>query len=854
MELKEQLILIDGNSLINRAYFALPLLTAKDGSPSGAVYGFANILVRMITEYRPKYIAVAFDEHAPTFRHKMYDGYKATRRGMPDDLAAQMPVLKEMLDLMNICHISRKGIEADDIIGTIAKAHETKTLILTGDRDSFQLIDDSTSVLFTRKGISEVEVMTRESLVETMGLSPSQIIDYKSLAGDSSDNIPGIGGIGDKRATELLKKYGSVENIYAHLDEITGSLGSKLENGKDMCDLSYRLATIKTDCDIKYGLRDMTYSFPFSPKVHSFFESMDFKSLARKKDLFTSRSAPEEAEKPVYIPIDVITLTSASQLAVALKDIKEFAVTFGSVVSVSTDGTTQYNLPVRESLLDGYPTDAEIVKEIAPFLSDPSVRKYVYDAKKDMKYLSGFGVGLEGYDDVALMEYLSGSQFKTSTAGGYAESLGLTSSEGAAALMRGGKDVLSRLDELNMTALYRDLELPLVEVLYRMEKIGFQIDLAKLKELKTQFDRDEKACADEICLIAGKNFNINSPKQLSVVLFDDLGLPYPKRAGMTARGIKSTSADILAHIKDEHRIVPVIIKYRYIAKLNSTYLDGLGKLAGADGVVHTEFNQTQTTTGRLSSSEPNLQNIPVREDEGRILRGMFVARGGNKLVSADYSQIELRVMAHLSGDENLIRAFNAGEDVHTSVARELFGTDNPTERERRTAKTVNFGIIYGMSAFGLSERLDIPPKEAKAYIEKYFERFPGVKSYLSGVVEEARKLGYAESLFGRRRSIPELNSSNYQQRGFGERAAMNMPLQSTAADIIKAAMLKVDAALTGMKSKLILQVHDELIVDAPQDEVDEVTAILRREMETAVTLRVPLVVEIKAGRSWLDCK
>lgn len=853
MELNNRLILIDGNSIVNRAYFALPMLTAKDGSPSGAVYGFANILVRAITEYRPKYIAVAFDMHAPTFRHKMYDGYKATRHGMPDDLAVQMPIVKEMLGLMNIYNVGREGIEADDIIGTLAKAHEVETLILTGDRDSFQLIDDSTSVLYTRRGVSEVEVMTVESLKSSLGLTPAQIIDYKALAGDPSDNIPGVNGIGDKRATELLGKFGSVAEIYGRLDEIPGKLREKLENGKETCALSYELATIKTDCDIECKLSDMTYSFPFPPEVHAFFESKDFKSLARRKELFTSRSAakPERSEA---LSVKTIALTSANQLVVALDGAKEFAVTFTPSVSVSTDGATQYDLPVRESLIDGYPTDAEIIKALSPLLSDPSVTKYVYDAKKEMKYLSRFGATLAGYEDVALMEYLAGSQFKTSTAGGYAESLGLTGSDGAAALIRGGKGALSMLDELNMTRLYRDLELPLVEVLYRMEKAGFQIDISKLKELKAQFDRDEKECADRICMMAGKTFNINSPKQLSGVLFDDLRLPYPKRAGMTAWGIKSTSAEILAHLTGEHKIVPEIIKYRFIAKLNSTYLDGLGKLAGADGVVHTEFNQTQTTTGRLSSSEPNLQNIPVRDEEGKVLRGIFVAREGNKLVSADYSQIELRVMAHLSGDENLIRAFNDGEDVHTSVARELFGTDKPTERERRTAKTVNFGIIYGMSAFGLSERLDIPSKEAKEYIEKYFERFPKVKTYLTGVVEETRRCGYAESLFGRRRKIPELQSSNHRERSFGERAAMNMPLQSTAADIIKIAMLKVDAALKGMKSGLILQVHDELIVDATEDELGTVIEILRTEMESAVKLRVPLTVEIKAGKSWLDCK
>lgn len=844
MELKEELVLIDGNSLINRAYYALPLLTAKDGTPAGAVYGFANMLVRLIDEYAPRYIAVAFDMKAKTFRHNMFDGYKATRKGMPDDLAAQLPVLKEMLEKMGITYVEHEGWEADDIIGTLARAHRVHTHILTGDRDSFQLIDDTTDVLFTRKGISEVDVMTEESLKERYDLTPSQVVDYKALAGDASDNIPGVPGIGDKRATELITRFGTVKDIYAHIDELTGKLRENLEKGKESCEMSYALATIKTDCDIDVPLSSLTYRFPFTKEVMEFFERMDFRSVLRRTELFGG-SAPEEAA--TFSPAEKRVLSSTDELMSVLAGQKAFAMAeYPDRLSFSTDGKTQYDVPLRADLLSSGPTFTELVSAIRPLTEDASVTKYVFDSKRVMKRLAGHGAGLKGYEDVALMEYLCGRH--SADAGAFAESLGLPVTDGGAALALGAADLAARLEEQGMTRLYRELELPLVEVLYDMERTGFLIDLNKLAELKVKYDALEKECAARIHELAGEEFNINSPKQLAKVLFEDLKLPYPKRKGM------STSAEILSHIADEHPVVPEVMHYRFITKLRSTYIEGLGKVAGADGVVHTEFNQMQTSTGRLSSSEPNLQNIPVREEEGKILRDLFIARKGHLLVSADYSQIELRVMAHLSGDPALVAAYNAGVDIHTAVARELFGTAEPTPKERRMAKTVNFGIIYGMSAYGLSERLGLSPSKAKSYITRYFERYPGVKAYLDEVVETARKRGYAESMFGRRRPIPELRSNNFQQRSFGERAAMNMPLQSTAADIIKAAMLRVHAALKGKPAKLILQVHDELIVDAPEEDAPAVAELLRREMENAVRLRVPLVADVHVGRSWMECK
>lgn len=846
MELKDELVLIDGNSLINRAFYALPLLTGSDGLYTNAVYGFANMLVKLIDDYSPRYIAVAFDMKAKTFRHKLYDGYKATRRGMPDELASQLPLLKEMLDKMGIRYIESEGVEADDIIGTLATRHALTTYILTGDRDSFQLISDNVTVLFTKRGISEVFAMTPQTLKETMGLSPSQVVDYKALAGDTSDNIPGVPGIGDKKATDLLIRYGSVAGVYEHLDEIKGKMRDNLEEGRQSCDLSYVLARIKTDCDVDVPLSELTYRFPFSSEVMDFFVRMDFKSLTRRGELFGDSVETVRT----YEQADVRELKTAGELAVVASSADRFGIAFlPDRISLSTDGVRQYDLPLRTDLLGDGPTEREALAALSSRLSDPAVPKYVYDAKSALRRLDDGGVTLAGYEDVALMEYLARPNFKYTSAEGFAETLGLNSGSAAAALVQGGRALEQSLADQGMTELYRKVELPLPAVLYDMQKTGFLLDLKLLAELKDKYEALEDETKERIYELAGGRFNINSPKQLAAKLFDELGIPYPKR-----RGERSTSAEILNLVRDAHPVVAEVIRYRFITKIRSTYLEGLSKVAGADGVVHTEFHQMQTSTGRLSSSEPNLQNIPVREEEGKVLRALFIARDGHVLVSSDYSQIELRVMAHLSGDENLIAAYMSGADVHTAVACELFGTSEPTARERRIAKTVNFGIIYGMSAYGLAERLGLSTSQAKTYIDMYFSRYPRVREYLDEVVAGARDKGYAESLFGRRRVIAELKSGDYRRRSFGERAAMNMPLQSTAADIIKIAMIRVYEALRGMRSRLILQVHDELILDCPEDEAEKAACILKREMENAVELKVPLVASVRTGKSWLDCK
>ncbi len=844
-ERSEELILIDGNSLLNRAFYGVPPLTTRDGTPAGAVFGFTNMLVRLIEKHNPRYVAAAFDRKAKTFRHLAYAGYKATRHPMPEELAVQLPLLKDLLGRMGIRIIEQDGIEADDIIGTMALNSGVKTFIVTGDRDSFQLVDDRTTVLFTKRGITEVDEITPESLKRITGLTPAQIIDYKALAGDSSDNIPGVPGVGEKTAVGLLEKYGSLKGVYENLDSITGALHTKLEANRPSAEISYYLATIKRDCDIDTSVSLCEYEFPFGGEVFDFFVKMEFKALIKRENLF-KRDVGEE--RKAVIPT-LVEIKSANQAAVVLNGVSELAVDFGDNVSISFDEKTVFVFLVRESLFGDGMTYDEAIDVLRSVLEDERVVKYVYDVKKVAKDLSPYGVNIKNCEDVALMDYLIRRNFKYGESGDVAALYGLGKEYTAAMLLKEAKSALGDLKENGMSELYSSLELPLSRVLFEMEKTGFKIDTVLLKELEKKYDAEEKECLSRIYALAGKEFNVNSPKQLAKVLFEDLRLYNPNKGSG-----QSTSAEILEKIRNSHPVVREILRYRFISKLKSTYIEGLDRLVGPGGYVHTAFNQMLTSTGRLSSSKPNLQNIPVREEEGKALRKLFIPSDGNVLVSADYSQIELRIMAHLSGDKNLVAAYERGADIHSAVASELFSTVNPTSEERRIAKTVNFGIIYGMSAFGLSEELGISPTSAKQYIDTYFARYPGVKRYTEKAVEDARKKGYGESLLGRRRAIPELFSSNYNERTAGERAAMNMPLQSSAADVIKLAMLKVHSRLKGMNSRLVLQIHDELVIDADVNELAEVKEILRSEMEGAVKLRVPLVVDVKSGFNLAECK
>lgn len=845
------LVLIDGNSLINRAFFALPPLTDKQGRPSQAVYGFTTMLLKAVTDLQPTHMAVAFDLPAPTFRHKLYDGYKASRRGMPEELAVQLPILKELLRIMHVKIIEREGFEADDIIGTMAKTNPVRTYILTGDRDSFQLIDDTTTVLLTKRGLTDTARMDEEALKTQMGLTPAQIIDYKALAGDASDEIPGVTGIGDKTAVKLLTDYGSLDGIYEHLDALTGSVAHKLDSGRASAYLSRQLATIVTDMDLGVRLEECGFQFPFSGQVREYLRELDFKSLVKRGDLYGDYASVSDEHFDARKAPARVKLTQPQAVIDVMRPSKEIAFYCDeNAFFFAYDPDTEYEVGLKYDLIDGKFDFEDCAQLFAAALADRDVVKVVFDVKKFKQRLYGLGLELNNFFDVRLAQYIADMSVPHEKADSILEHYGAGAAYASgllyvAALQR------KELERSQMHRLFYDVEQPLVDVLLDMERQGFRLDTEMCRTLGKRYQTELTRLSFDIYRAAGKEFNINSPRQLSDVLFRDLGIDYPKR---TTR--YSTSAEILEQIADRHEIVPMVMRYRLIYKLNSTYVEGLMKLADSGSRVHTEFRQMSTATGRLSSVEPNLQNIPVREEEGRALRGLFSAGEGKTLVSADYSQIELRLLAHFSMDKRMVTAYMNGDDIHTSTAAEVFGVARAdvTPEMRRKAKAVNFGIIYGMSDFGLAESIKVPQSEAKLYKERYFARFEGVKRYQEDSVERAKKSGCAITLLGRVRRIPELFSPQFTVRQFGERVAMNMPLQGSAADIIKIAMLNVVRALEGMQSKLILQIHDELIVEAADDEVEQVKAIVKESMEHAVELNVPLTVEVSAAKNWLECK
>ena len=823
---KDSFIIIDANSLANRAFYAMTGMTTARGEPVGAVYGFTAMLVKLIEEYRPKYIAAAFDVHAPTFRHRLSPEYKATRKGMPQELASQMELIKDLLSAMGVKIFELAGYEADDIIGTLAKS-DAFTYVLTGDRDSLQLVDGNTHALLTKKGITEIIEVTPDNVAEVFGVPADRVVDYKALAGDSSDNISGVPGIGEKSAAALIAEYGSLDGVYRNVDGIPGSKGEKLRAGKDAAYLSYKLAEIDRNVPIEYTLDECLLRFPFSAAVRDAFARLDFKSLLKREELFkTDRAAP-----PTAAEVKTVALKRGDAAAViSALDGKDVAILFaadGLHVAASPDA--DLFAPVTNDLFGEFTLDA-CVELVKPLLSRHVV---TFDLKSLLHALAP--IGIPDADDVSLMGYLLEYRLRPTT---------------AAELLSYYAECTEELEKRGMTELYRGMELPLCRVLFDMERDGFMIDRPRLADIDAHFTELEKKSAARIVEIYGSEFNLNSPKQLAKVLFEDLKIPYPGKPPY------STKAEILQKIVGEHEIIDEILKYRFNSKLRSTFVDGLRKAARADGTVHTTFNQTTTATGRLSSTDPNLQNIPTRADDGRILRSLFVPRRGNVLIDADYRQIELKLLAHYSGDPKMIDAFNSGADIHASTAAEVFGVpvSEVTQAMRRDAKAVNFGIVYGISNYGLSRNINITPRKADEYIKRYFERFPAVKAYLDGLVDSAKKTGYAVTAFGRRRAIPELNSAKFLERKFGERVAMNMPLQGTAADIIKLAMIAVHKRLSGMKSELILQVHDELIIDAAADEADEVSGILKTEMENAVKLSVPLDVDISVGANWMECK
>lgn len=849
-----KLVLIDGNSLINRAFYATPPLSAKDGTPTNAVYAFVNMLVRIIGDIKPRYMLVAFDRKEPTFRHEMYADYKGTRKPMPEDLRPQIDLMKKVLDTMGISRYEQAGIEADDIIGSMAKRYKGDTIIITGDKDSFQLVDETTSVYFTRRGITETEIYSNENFKEKTGIEPIQIIDLKSMMGDSSDNIPGIAGVGEKTALSLVEKYGSLENLYSHIDELSGKLKEKVENSKDIAYLSKTLATINVKLDIPVKDEDMGYSFPFGAATKKLFIDLDFKNVLRREELFLaddeiSVSVKKNKELPEIIEVnDVVSLPKFGED-------KLLAVNLGDNLNVY-DGEKEYKINVTDNFFDNGIMYGEAVGYIAKLVGSDK-RKLVVYAKKDLRTeLNKFKVAFNAFAyDVAIEKYLADFSGKDEKLSEVIDAYDLDKDRIGWSLNEIHDRLFEKLKTENMLDLYEKVELPLSDVLFSMERSGFKVDVATLNEMANEYDKRIAVIAEKIDEYAGEKVNPNSPKQLGKILYDKLGLISGKK-----KGNPSTSADVLEKIADKHPIVPLILKYRQLQKLNSTYIKGFRPLIDEDtGLIHTCFNQTLTTTGRLSSKEPNLQNIPVREQEGKEIRKLFVSSFENgKIVGADYSQIELRLLAHFSKCQPLIDAFLSGKDIHRITASQVFGVgeDQVTPEMRRSAKAVNFGIIYGISDYGLSEQLKISPKKAGEYIAKYFEAYPNVKEYMNSNVEFARKNGYVSTLLGRKRYIPEINSSNFNLRSFGERAAMNMPLQGTAADVIKIAMIKVANRIKkeGLRSRLILQVHDELIVDTAEDEVEEVKNILVEEMQSAVTLSVPLTVETECGTRWFDAK
>lgn len=857
----EKLALIDGNSLINRAFYAMPLLTTKDGTFTNAVYGFMNMFFKMLADDKPTRIAVAFDVHAPTFRHDMYKEYKGTRKPMPEELRPQIPLLKEVLKAMGVYTLEKAGLEADDIIGTIAKNTQMKTVIFTGDKDSFQLVDEETEIHFTRRGITETEIYDDKNFKEKTGLIPSQIIELKSLMGDASDNIPGVKGVGEKTAVALLQTYGDIDNLYRHTDELKGKLKEKIEDGKALAYLSRTLATINTACDADFNLDAMKFSLPLPAEVKNLFAKLEFKSLYSRAELFSAATqtaenadsvAPEKPKPKVIVATDL----SGIDLAKAYKNADKLSLVFSAEKIAVSDGTTEYVFPVKVTLFDEGFNLSQVVSAIKPLIT--GTKPLIVFDKKQLRHVLKDEMSEEltaPCEDLGILKYLADYSGKNETLSDALLEYGGDENASASSQFEIYERLKAKLKEENMEELYEKVELPLADVLFEMEETGFKVDYSALDETSKKFRRFLSETEASIKALTGENeLNVNSPKQLGEVLFGKLKIGKGKK---TKSGY-STTAEILEELEDAHPVVPLILKYRRIQKLQSTYVEGFKPLIDkSTGLIKTSFNQTVTSTGRLSSKEPNLQNIPVRDEEGKELRKFFVPRSPDRiLVSADYSQIELRLLAAFSDCKTLIESFNRGDDVHAETAAKVFGVPikDVTPEMRRSAKAVNFGIIYGISEYGLAKNIKTSAGKAREYIAAYFREYPEVKAYMDGNVAFARANGYAVTMLGRRRYIKELNSSNYNMRQFGERAAMNMPLQGSAADIIKLAMINVDKRLKKekLKSELILQIHDELIIDAFKSEQKAVEKILVEEMGGAAKLSVPLTVSLGAGETWYD--
>ena len=889
-----KLMVIDGNSIINRAFYGIRMLTTRDGTPTNAVYGFLNILFKLLDEEAPEGLCVTFDRKAPTFRHLAYEGYKAQRKGMPDELAAQLPILKDVLHAMNIPTYELDGWEADDLIGTIAELDGKagwETVVVTGDKDSLQLITEQTTVklVTTRMGQTTTRDMTPEAFRAEYGFDPIHIVDLKALMGDSSDNIPGVKGVGEKTAMGLIQMYGSIAHLYDHMPEIVTApetpakpgVVKKLEEGRKMARMSYDLATIHRDAPIDFKPEDAARKPVDGPALYELFLKLEFSKLIDKMGLTAGAGTPSGAPSAFEGHLDREIVTDAPRTEelltlwrgldhvalVALPGLNGVCVAWGS-------GKAERAALFFPDRLEGY-------NDFLRALFSAGIRKVSHGVKGLMGALLAEGLSTEGFvfdtelaayllaptDGSYELEKLSVSYFNVETPkakayqdpdafGPLADPAGpMDALVSHTALVEALYGVLSQqLEEMELGRVCYDVELPLCPVLAEMEHTGVLVDrkaLAKYGEmLDEQIRRDEAAIYD----LAGETFNINSTQQLGHILFDKLGLPPVKK---TKTGY-STNAEVLEKLQGHHPIIDAILSYRQYTKLKSTYVDGLSKVIGPDGRIHTSFQNTVTATGRLSSTEPNLQNIPVRTELGAQLRYMFVAAPGHMLVDADYSQIELRLLAHIADDKTMQEAFLSGADIHTATAAQVFGVplEQVSHEMRRRAKAVNFGIVYGISDFSLSQDIGVSRAEAKEYMERYFATFHGVREYMDRVVAQAKENGYVSTLIGRRRWLPELKSSNFNLRSFGERVALNMPIQGTAADVIKLAMIRVWRAMreAGLEAKLVLQVHDELIVECPEGETERVKELLTREMEGVVDYAVPMRADSAAGKSWGEAK
>lgn len=924
---RQKLVIIDGNSLANRAFYAIQAeLTTKEGEPTNAVYGFTNMLVRLMDEEKPDMLTVAFDKSGPTFRHLEYDGYKATRKGMPDELSSQMPLIKELLAAFRIPVLEIDGYEADDIIGTVAKKSEEaghECLIVTGDRDALQLVSDLTKAMLTKRGISEMETYDEEAVRERFGVSPQHIPDMKGLAGDTSDNIPGVPGIGEKTAVKLIQALGGIEDILDNADDVRPErIRRLLKEHEEQARLSKRLAVIDRETPVEFCFEECHVEEPDWPALVSLFRRLEFRSLMKRfedklqsrgqassamPDLFSLETANEVSEggedaagKQSGNCVTVGDLDGVKALVEALADVDGFAfqtipdsqnpMRAGLVgIAIWHPSGQGFYLPFAHTRLDAprIPED-QTIKILEPVFEDVDISKVCHDAKTRIIHLRRRGVTVSGaIFDTMIAAYLASPDRKTdvdhvirdylgdevstvsdlvsrSGRGGLPRTIGEAAADSVGDVVCRGlarlpklRDVLSqKLSQLGMDRLFLDVEMPLVRILADMEMAGVKVDPHGLRELSSDLGKRLGELEKEIFRLAGEEFNVNSPKQLSFILFEKLGLPPIKK---TKTGY-STDAEVLETLSFSHDIAEKILDYRELTKLKSTYADALGALINPEtGRIHTTFNQAVTSTGRLSSSDPNLQNIPVRTEDGRKIRAVFVPGGEDSVIlSADYSQIELRVLAHFSKDETLMESFRKDEDVHARTAARVFGVDlqDVTPEMRTKAKAVNFGIIYGISDFGLARGIKITRGEAARFIESYFHHYKRVKEFLDEVVAKAKEDGYVTTILNRRRYLPDLNSGNIPRRKFAERTAMNTPIQGTAADIIKLAMVGVEGELErrGLRARMILQVHDELVFDVPKDELKEVADLVRETMEKAVVLDVPLKADVKAGPNWLELR